>query len=53
MNESLLLVEDDDAVADVLQLHLAQAGYGIQREADGLMRWRPLTASRLTWCCST
>ena len=36
MNEQLLLVEDDDAVADVMRLHLAQAGYQVQREIDGL-----------------
>ena len=36
MNEQLLLVEDDDAIADVLRLHLEQAGYRLHREADGL-----------------
>ena len=36
MHESLLLVEDDDAVADVVRLHMEQAGYRVQREADGL-----------------
>lgn len=34
--QRLLLVEDDDAVADVVALHLAQAGYGVERQADGL-----------------
>lgn len=33
--EQLLLVEDDDAIADVLHLHLQKAGYGVQRVADG------------------
>lgn len=36
MNEQLLLVEDDDAVADTVRLHLEQAGYGVHRESDGL-----------------
>ncbi len=36
MHESLLLVEDDDAVADVVRLHMEQAGYNVHREADGL-----------------
>ena len=35
MNEQILLVEDDDAIADVLRLHLEEAGYGVHREADG------------------
>jgi DNA-binding response OmpR family regulator len=30
------LVEDDDAVADVVALHMVQAGYGLHRESDGL-----------------
>lgn len=35
MNEHLLLVEDDDAIADALRLHLEAAGYRLHREADG------------------
>ena len=35
MNEDILLVEDDDAIADVLRLHLEQAGYCLYRESDG------------------
>lgn len=35
MNQELLLVEDDDAIADALRLHLEQAGYRLHREADG------------------
>ncbi len=35
MNEHLLLVEDDDAIADVLRLHLEEAGYRLRRESDG------------------
>ena len=35
MNEQLLLVEDDDAIADVVRLHLEEAGYRLQRESDG------------------
>jgi DNA-binding response OmpR family regulator len=36
METRLLLVEDDDAVADVVSLHLQQAGYHLHREVDGL-----------------
>jgi DNA-binding response OmpR family regulator len=36
MNEQLLLVEDDDAIADALRLHLEQAGYRLHHERDGL-----------------
>jgi len=36
MNEHLLLVEDDDAIAGALRLHLEEAGYRLHREADGL-----------------
>jgi DNA-binding response OmpR family regulator len=35
MNEHLLLVEDDDAIAVALRLHLEDAGYRLHREADG------------------
>lgn len=36
MHEHLLLVEDDDAIASALLLHLEEAGYRMHREADGL-----------------
>lgn len=36
MNEQLLLVEDDDAIASALRLHLEEAGYRLYRESDGL-----------------
>lgn len=36
MNEQLLLVEDDDAIAAALRLHLEEAGYRLHRESDGL-----------------
>jgi DNA-binding response OmpR family regulator len=35
MNKQLLLVEDDDAIAQALRLHLEEAGYRLHREADG------------------
>lgn len=35
MNKQLLLVEDDDAVADVVQVNLEQVGFKVQRESDG------------------
>jgi DNA-binding response OmpR family regulator len=36
MPASLLLVEDDDAIAAAMRLHLEDAGYSLRREADGL-----------------
>lgn len=35
MNAHILLVEDDDAIADTLRLHLEQAGFRLTREHDG------------------
>jgi len=35
MNEHLLLVEDDDAIAVALRLHLEDAGYRLHRQANG------------------
>jgi DNA-binding response OmpR family regulator len=35
MNQHILLVEDDDAIAAALRLHLEQAGFRLHREADG------------------
>jgi DNA-binding response OmpR family regulator len=37
MNKQLLLVEDDDAIASALRLHLEEAGYRLHREANGLL----------------
>lgn len=46
MNEHLLLVEDDDAIADALRLHLEQAGYHLYREADGLLAMAAIDRQR-------
>ncbi|MBM3522453.1 MAG: response regulator transcription factor [Alphaproteobacteria bacterium] len=35
MAQSVLLVEDDDAIADTVRLHLEEAGFRLHREADG------------------
>jgi DNA-binding response OmpR family regulator len=35
MNEHVLLVEDDDAIAVALRLHLEEAGFRLHREANG------------------
>ncbi|MBK6865705.1 MAG: response regulator transcription factor [Ideonella sp.] len=35
MNEQILLVEDDPAIADALRLHLEQAGFRLHHEGDG------------------
>jgi DNA-binding response OmpR family regulator len=36
MNKRLLLVEDDDAIADALRIHLEASGFALHREANGL-----------------
>jgi len=46
MNEHLLLVEDDDAIADVVQVHLGAAGYSVQRVADGRLAMRVIDERR-------
>jgi DNA-binding response OmpR family regulator len=35
MNKQLLLVEDDDAIAGAIRLHVEQAGFKMHRESDG------------------
>lgn len=47
MAAQLLLVEDDDAIADALCLHLSQAGFAVHREADGLAGRRAI--ERCAW----
>ncbi len=47
MNARLLLVEDDDAVAAVVRLHLEQAGFSVHRESDG--RQALLAARQQRW----
>ncbi len=46
MREHLLLVEDDDAIADALRLHLEQAGYRLHRESDGLQAMAAINRQR-------
>ena len=46
MNEQLLIVEDDDAIADALALHLKEAGYRMHRESDGLLAMRAIDRQR-------
>jgi DNA-binding response OmpR family regulator len=46
MNEQLLLVEDDDAIADALRLHLEQAGYRLHRECDGRLAMAAIDRQR-------
>jgi DNA-binding response OmpR family regulator len=38
--KQLLLVEDDDAIAEVVQVNLASAGFHIRRERDGAIAMR-------------
>lgn len=46
MNEQLLLVEDDDAIAAALRLHLEAAGYRLHRESDGLQAMAAIDRQR-------
>jgi len=46
MNEHLLLVEDDDAIAAALRLHLEEAGYRLHREADGKLAMAAIDRER-------
>ncbi len=46
MNEQLLLVEDDDAIAAALRLHLEEAGYRLHRESDGLQAMAAIDRQR-------
>ncbi len=46
MHQHLLLVEDDDAIADALRLHLEQAGYRLHREADGRLAMAAIDRQR-------
>jgi DNA-binding response OmpR family regulator len=46
MNEPLLLVEDDDSIADALKIHLTSAGFRVHRESDGLQAMRNIDRHR-------
>ncbi|WP_397545565.1 response regulator transcription factor [Roseateles oligotrophus] len=46
MKQTILLVEDDDAIADLVQQQLSEAGYRVQREADGLLAMKAIEAQR-------
>lgn len=46
MKKQLLLVEDDDAIADVVQLNLVEAGFEVRRESDGAAAMRRIEAQR-------
>ena len=43
---SLLLVEDDDAIAEVVTLHLREAGFQVRRERDGSVAIQVVTTDR-------
>jgi DNA-binding response OmpR family regulator len=47
MATELLLVEDDDAIADAVALHLSAAGFAVHRVADGLAAMRAI--DRRAW----
>lgn len=46
MTKQLLLVEDDDAIAAALRLHLEEAGYALHRESDGLLAMAAIDRQR-------
>jgi DNA-binding response OmpR family regulator len=42
----VLLVEDDDAIAELVGLHLREAGFDVHRECDGRAAMRTVSAAR-------
>lgn len=44
--KQLLLVEDDDAISEVVQVNLASAGFEVRRERDGLAALRAVSDCR-------
>ena len=45
----ILLVEDDDAIADALRLHLEEAGYVLSRENNGLEAINAIDKAKQAW----
>jgi len=45
-SKQLLLVEDDDAISDVVQVNLASAGFDVRRERDGMAALRAVSDQR-------
>jgi len=46
MEQTLLLVEDDDTIAQLVQQQLREAGFAVHREADGLLAMAAIKARR-------
>ncbi len=46
MNEMILLIEDDDAIAEMVLLHLEKSGYRLRRESDGQRALRMIEQQR-------
>ncbi|MBM3342200.1 MAG: response regulator transcription factor [Betaproteobacteria bacterium] len=46
MSKQLLLVEDDEAIADVVKLNLIDAGFSVQHESDGSAALRSIGTQR-------
>jgi len=44
--KQLLLVEDDDAIADMVQVNLISAGFDVRRESDGVAALRAIADDR-------
>lgn len=51
MNQDVLLVEDDDSIADVLALHLAAEGYACTVKPMAWMQSGFWTGAAGTLCC--
>lgn len=49
MIKHILLVEDDDAIAEALRLHLEEAGYSLSRESNGLEAIVTIDKSKQKW----
>lgn len=49
----VLVVEDDDRIAETLTTSLGRAGFGVERERDGEVAWYRGDTEAMTPSCST
>ena len=53
MAVSVLIVEDDRNIAELLQMYLEKEGYAVTVAADGAQGLSKFRPSSPTWCCWT
>ena len=51
MEKTILIVEDDSNIRELLSLYLEQEGYHIEMAQDGADGLRPLSGYTPIWCC--